>query len=61
MRFDVSVLEAKVTVSLALLGRHNITNALAAIACGLESGMTLEACAKSRRYVAAGQQARRNS
>ena len=40
-------MEAKVTVSLALLGRHNITNALAAIACGLESGMTLEACAKA--------------
>ena len=45
IRFDVNVLEAKVKVSLALLGRHNITNALAAIACGLESGMTLEACA----------------
>jgi UDP-N-acetylmuramoyl-tripeptide--D-alanyl-D-alanine ligase len=43
--FDVNVLEEKVSVSLALLGRHNITNALAAIACGLESGMTLAACA----------------
>ena len=45
VRFDVNVMEEKVSVSLALLGRHNITNALAAIACGLESSMTLAACA----------------
>jgi UDP-N-acetylmuramoyl-tripeptide--D-alanyl-D-alanine ligase len=47
IRFDVNVLEEKVPVSLALLGRHNVTNALAAIACGLESGMTLAACAEA--------------
>jgi UDP-N-acetylmuramoyl-tripeptide--D-alanyl-D-alanine ligase len=32
-------------VTLHLLGRHNVSNALAAIAVGLHSGMTLEQCA----------------
>jgi UDP-N-acetylmuramoyl-tripeptide--D-alanyl-D-alanine ligase len=45
IRFDVIAHEKTAHVSLALLGRHNITNALAAIACGLESGMPLDVCA----------------
>ena len=44
-RFEVSIDGQKVDVHLALLGRHNITNALAAISVGLEAGMALEACA----------------
>jgi len=32
-------------VALHMLGRHNVSNALAAIAVGLESGMTLADCA----------------
>ena len=51
IRFDVTVLDQKATVKLALLGRHNITNALAAIACGLESGMTLADCAGALRQM----------
>ncbi len=47
LRFNVNVEEKKVPVTLALLGRHNILNALAGIACGLEAGMTLEACAEA--------------
>jgi UDP-N-acetylmuramoyl-tripeptide--D-alanyl-D-alanine ligase len=34
-------------VRLALMGRHNIYNALAGIAVGLQSGMTLAACARA--------------
>lgn len=37
--------EERATVRLHLLGRHNVLNALAAIAVGVQSGMTLEACA----------------
>ena len=51
IRFDVTVLDEKATVELALLGRHNITNALAAIACGLESGMSLTECAAALRQL----------
>ncbi len=41
VRFQVE----NVTVTLALLGRHNIWNALAAIAVGLEAGIPLAECA----------------
>lgn len=44
-RFEVHLDGQKVDVHLALLGRHNVTNALAAISVGLEAGMTLAACA----------------
>jgi UDP-N-acetylmuramoyl-tripeptide--D-alanyl-D-alanine ligase len=37
--------ELSAEMSLALLGRHNVTNALAAIAVGLEAGVPLERCA----------------
>ncbi len=51
IRFEVNVLEQKAIVELSLLGRHNITNALAAIACGLESGMSLEESAAALRLM----------
>lgn len=44
MRFHVCVDGQLAKVHLALLGRHNITNALAAIAVGLEAGIPLGAC-----------------
>ncbi len=36
---------SELRVRLKLLGRHNVLNALAAIAVGLRSGITIEACA----------------
>jgi UDP-N-acetylmuramoyl-tripeptide--D-alanyl-D-alanine ligase len=45
MRFQVTAGEAEATVSLPLLGRHNIWNAMAAIAAGLEAGIPLAECA----------------
>ena len=45
--FEVHLDGQKADVHLALLGRHNITNALAAIAVGLEAGMTLQVCAEA--------------
>jgi UDP-N-acetylmuramoyl-tripeptide--D-alanyl-D-alanine ligase len=47
MRFQVTAGEAEATVSLPLLGRHNIWNAMAAIAAGLEAGIPLAECAKA--------------
>jgi UDP-N-acetylmuramoyl-tripeptide--D-alanyl-D-alanine ligase len=44
MRFVVRVDGQTAKIHLALLGRHNITNALAAIAVGLEAGIPLSAC-----------------
>ena len=43
--FTVAAGDARAEVQLKLLGRHNVLNALAAIAVGLRSGMTLEECA----------------
>ena len=43
--FNVSAGGEKAAVRLALLGRHNVSNALAAIAVGWKSGMTLAVCA----------------
>jgi len=43
--FTVTARGERVTVQLHLLGRHNVHNALAAIAVGLQSGMTLAECA----------------
>jgi UDP-N-acetylmuramoyl-tripeptide--D-alanyl-D-alanine ligase len=45
MRFQVTAGEAQATVTLPLLGRHNIWNAMAAIAAGLEAGIPLAECA----------------
>ena len=45
MRFTVVAAGEQAPVSLHLLGRHNVLNALAAIAVGLRSGMTLANCA----------------
>ncbi len=45
MRFQVSAGETQATVTLPLLGRHNIWNAMAAIAAGLEAGIPLVDCA----------------
>src|ERR1700742_1546304 len=50
MRFQVTAGGTQATVTLPLLGRHNIWNAMAAIAAGLEAGIPLAECA-----MAAGQ------
>jgi UDP-N-acetylmuramoyl-tripeptide--D-alanyl-D-alanine ligase len=44
----------RVSVRLRLLGRHNVPNALAAIAVGLRSGMSLRACAVAVSELRAG-------
>ncbi len=41
-------------MQLQMLGRHNVLNALAAIAVGLRSGMTLEECAAAVGEMRAG-------
>jgi UDP-N-acetylmuramoyl-tripeptide--D-alanyl-D-alanine ligase len=45
VRFRVSAGEEQATVTLALLGRHNVWNAMAAIAVGFEAGVPLAECA----------------
>jgi UDP-N-acetylmuramoyl-tripeptide--D-alanyl-D-alanine ligase len=45
VRFQVTAGEEQATVTLALLGRHNIWNAMAAIAAGFEAGIPLRECA----------------
>jgi UDP-N-acetylmuramoyl-tripeptide--D-alanyl-D-alanine ligase len=45
--FKVSAQGESATVRLHLLGRHNVYNALAAIAVGWGSGMTLDECAQA--------------
>ena len=45
MQFTVVARGERAEVELRMLGRHNVSNALAAIAVGLESGMTLAECA----------------
>jgi UDP-N-acetylmuramoyl-tripeptide--D-alanyl-D-alanine ligase len=42
--FTVEAQGQRATVQLQLMGRHNVHNALAAMAVGLRSGMTLEQC-----------------
>ena len=53
MRFTVAAQGAVADVHLQLLGRHNVLNALAAIAAGLESGMGLVECAEALAGLAA--------
>jgi UDP-N-acetylmuramoyl-tripeptide--D-alanyl-D-alanine ligase len=45
VRFQVVAGAERATVTLALLGRHNVWNVLAAIAAGLEAGIPLAECA----------------
>jgi UDP-N-acetylmuramoyl-tripeptide--D-alanyl-D-alanine ligase len=45
VRFEVTAGAQHATVTLKLLGRHNIWNALAAIAAGMEAGIPLAECA----------------
>jgi UDP-N-acetylmuramoyl-tripeptide--D-alanyl-D-alanine ligase len=46
VRFTAVAGGTREPVKLALMGRHNVYNALAGIAVGLRSGMTLAACAR---------------
>lgn len=45
LEFNVAAGEATAQVHLHLIGLHNVTNALAAIAVGVEAGLSLEGCA----------------
>jgi len=54
IRFDAVVATDREPVQLKLLGRHNVLNALAAIAVGLRSGMSLKACALALRELEPG-------
>ena len=45
VRFQVTAGAQQAMVTLALLGRHNIANAMAAIAAGVEAGIPLAECA----------------
>jgi UDP-N-acetylmuramoyl-tripeptide--D-alanyl-D-alanine ligase len=45
VRFQVTAGAEQLMVTLALLGRHNIANAMAAIAAGVEAGIPLAECA----------------
>ncbi len=45
VRFAAIAGEERVEASLGLLGRHNVSNGLAAMAVGVSSGMTLQECA----------------
>jgi UDP-N-acetylmuramoyl-tripeptide--D-alanyl-D-alanine ligase len=47
VRFRALVGEEHVDVTLSLLGRHNVSNAIAAIAVGLEAGVSLPDCAQA--------------
>ncbi len=47
VQFTALAGEESAEVRLHLLGRHNVLNALAAIATGLRSGMSLEECARA--------------
>lgn len=52
--FNVTADGDRVSVHLRLLGRHNVHNALAAIAVGLQSGMSLAECASAVGELCAG-------
>ncbi len=51
VRFQLTAGEEKATVALALLGRHNVWNAMAAIAVGLEAGIPLAECAAAAAHL----------
>jgi UDP-N-acetylmuramoyl-tripeptide--D-alanyl-D-alanine ligase len=52
--FTVEAKEERASVQLKTLGRHNVLNALAAIAVGLRSGMRLDECAAAVGEMRAG-------
>jgi UDP-N-acetylmuramoyl-tripeptide--D-alanyl-D-alanine ligase len=52
--FTVEANGERVSVHLKMLGRHNVPNALAAIAVGLRSGVALEECAAAVGEIRAG-------
>jgi UDP-N-acetylmuramoyl-tripeptide--D-alanyl-D-alanine ligase len=52
--FTVTAYGERASVQLHMLGRHNVHNALAAIAVGLRSGMTLAECAAALGQLRAG-------
>jgi UDP-N-acetylmuramoyl-tripeptide--D-alanyl-D-alanine ligase len=52
--FTVEAKGERASVQLKMLGRHNVGNALAAIAVGLRSGMSLEECAAAVGELRAG-------
>ncbi len=54
VEFEVVAEGMRAQVKLHLLGRHNVLNALAAIAVGLRSGMGLEECAAAMGEMRAG-------
>ncbi len=56
--FTVEADGERASVQLKMLGRHNVSNALAAIAVGLRSGMRLEECAAAVGEMRAGRQTR---
>lgn len=53
-RFRATADSRSAEVRLRLLGRHNVSNALAAIAVGLEAGVPLETCARAIAELSAG-------
>jgi UDP-N-acetylmuramoyl-tripeptide--D-alanyl-D-alanine ligase len=53
-RFRVVADHQSAEVQLALLGRHNVSNALAAIAVGIEAGIPLARCAQAIAALTAG-------
>ena len=55
IRFQVLAGEQSVKVQLAMMGRHNVTNATAAIAVGLEAGIPLAECVAAVETVTAGE------
>ena len=61
VRFTVVIGEQRAEVKLGLLGLHNVSNALAAIAVGLQSGMSLAECSRCGWRTESGRQARRNA
>jgi len=52
--FTVTAGGERASVQLRMLGRHNVLNALAAIAVGMKSGMTLAECAAALEGLRAG-------
>jgi UDP-N-acetylmuramoyl-tripeptide--D-alanyl-D-alanine ligase len=54
VRFRVVAGDESATVRLAMMGRHNVTNAMAAIAVGLEAGIPLAECVAAIETLTAG-------
>jgi UDP-N-acetylmuramoyl-tripeptide--D-alanyl-D-alanine ligase len=54
MRFVIEAGEDRAPATLQLLGRHNVLNALAAVAAGLASGISLDECVRALAGLTAG-------